>query len=296
MVQASLGLAAVLLLVSCSDSPEVKWFKSQGYDESEIAQITVDHMGRPVIPIEINDTTLTAIFDTGMMTGLVVSTVIANHLKLPQAGRSNIPDPSGLGTRRALQFGVSHLEALDRMWTDINATGLAAYGSQARLGAELLDVARWTISFGDSLMAISDEPLEDATMDGISVPMIRSPQYPGLILIEGTINGGTTLFVLNTGNAHSSVHPAWAQLLKLDSLSNGFHADHITIGDYEFPDLYLEPKYFTELERGFNRAIKGSIGADILADLRITVDYEQQRVYLSRRDRKDDKPVSSRGS
>src|SRR5574337_1626825 len=64
------------------------WAKTLGYRSEEIFPIRVGRYGYPYVSILVNGQKVEMPFDTGNMSGLAVSTRVAQRLKLPSIGSS----------------------------------------------------------------------------------------------------------------------------------------------------------------------------------------------------------------
>ncbi|GAB4327160.1 MAG: hypothetical protein Kow0074_22320 [Candidatus Zixiibacteriota bacterium] len=274
-------LAFSSLLVSCgrSDS-KTEWIEALGYTESDVIEVSFDQFGSPLVPVAVNDAYLSATFDTGNLVGLLVSTELANDLGLPVTGKRDLLSSSGDKVGEMHRYRVDSFHVFNQKWTNVTAGEYVGNAVQAMVGPQFLKNARVTIDYPNKILAVSQTPTPDTSIAGTWVPMFVSPRFPELILVEGTIDDSPTLFAINTGKGRSSIDPDWARLLELEPVRDGFYIENIHIAGYTLTVRSARGERFTGLEQGINRAIKASIGADILADLRITIDYKQKRVYF----------------
>lgn len=274
-------VALCCLLISCGKSDsKTEWIKALGYAESDVIEVAFDQFGSPMVPVTVNDAYLTATFDTGNLVGLLVSTELATDLDLTVTGKRDLLSSSGDKVGEMHRYRVDSLHVFNQKWTNITASEYVSNAVQAMVGPQFLKNARMTIDYPNKTLAVSRTATPDTSIAGTWVPMIVSPRFPELILVEGMIHESPTLFAINTGKGRSSIDPDWAKLLKLETVRDGFRIDDIRIAGYTFTARSARGERFAGIEQGINRAIKASIGADILADLRITIDYKQKRVYF----------------
>lgn len=260
------------------------WVSELGYHADELTPITVGPYGFPYLEVVINDSRFEFAFDTGNMSGLLISPQVVAECGLQPVDNSTHYDSAGNIVAVREVFEIHQLVAFGSTWRQQVAHEYSLAGVSGLIGPRFLLGRRFTLDYGAGLMAVSTSHLPE-TSNATVLEMITSPEHQALILVEGQVNGRNTTVEIDTGKSRTVVDPALISDLDLPETEDGFRIDEIRIGDYRFSAPSAKRKSFKGISRGLEVPIGIGIGSDILSRLIVTADY-RTRVILLQKDPK----------
>jgi predicted aspartyl protease len=208
--------------LGCNDSPStVKWTKPLNYLSDELFPITIGKYGYPYIEVKINSEGFDLVWDTGNMSGLTLSTELAERLNLPILGESKSYDSAGDLVGEYRTFNVGELDFFNTTRKDIRAYEFSHSDLEGLVGPGFIVDGRFTIDYKNKIIAISSSPLPTESVD-TTLSMVRSPKYPALILVYGFVNNQKVLIEIDTGKSRTVIDPELAESLELPETSNGY--------------------------------------------------------------------------
>lgn len=259
----------------------VNWRKPLKYQSDELFPITIGKYGYPYIRVKINSDEFDLVWDTGNMSGLTLSTGLAERLNLPIIGKSKSYDSEGNVVGEYRTFNVGELGFFNIVRKDIRAHEFSHSALEGLVGPGFILDRRFTIDYINRTIAISSSRLPTESVD-TTLSMVRSPKFPALILVFGLINDQKVLIEIDTGKSRTVVDPELAARLDLPKTSNGYRIDEVKIGHYAFEVASAKEKSFRGISDGLPEPIRLGIGSDILSEIILTVDYPRKILGLSK--------------
>jgi len=254
-----------------TSGPLPAWVHELGYKETELLPITLDSHGFPIVKVEINDTPLALVFDTGNTVGLSLSTANAEKLHLQATGTANSYDTNNTVTSKDRVFQASSVASLGKRWTDVSIQELHDAQLPGLIGPRFLRGRRFTIDYEHHLLAVSSTDLPK-NVPGERLPLLQG-HYEGMIVVRGQANGHEVLVQIDTGKSRTCVDPVLIRELKLPQVGNGYQIDQIRLGKVNFSTSPAKDVDFSGIGEGLPGPIRLGIGSDVLANTVFTVDY-----------------------
>ncbi|MFQ5640769.1 MAG: aspartyl protease family protein [bacterium] len=267
-------IAFIVSQNACDRSqPVITWKKTLDYRTTEIFPISVGKFGYPYVKVTLNTTEVDLVWDTGNMSGLTLSSELAERMNLPAHGESQSYDSAGnvVGVYRT--FRINKVKVWDTIWQDMLAHEFSHKDLHGLVGPQFVLDKRFTIDYKNKVMAVSSSRLSQADSVGTAFTMVRSQKHSGLILVYGFMNDRKVLIEIDTGKSRTVVDEDLARLLKLPKTSNGYYIDEIRLGPHSFEALSAKAKSFKGISQGLPEPIRLGIGSDILSNMIVTVDY-----------------------
>lgn len=266
-----------------TSKPSVPWQVPLKYRQSELFPITLGKYGFPMVRVSVNGINLNLVWDTGNMnaTGLLINPEQAKRLGLPVTGESKYYDTSGalLGIHKL--YRINELNLFGRTWPNLQADEFWQTDLDGTIGPRFVLNRRFTLDYQRKFMAVSDSPLPRVSTGDI-VPLISSSRYPGMIVIEGKVNGRKVLMQVDTGKSRTCVDTALVAALGLPQTNNGYEIRDVRIGHYSFAVPSARGEDFKDIGEGLPQPILLGIGSDIISQVVMSVDYSQRILALSR--------------
>jgi len=242
----------------------------------------VGEFGLPHITVSLNGEIFEMLWDTGNMSGLAISSQVAKRLNLPLVGQTELYDSGGKTVGKRRIFGLGRFTLFGTEWSSQRAYELVNTTLLGLIGPRYVKKGRFTIDDKNHLIAVSESPLPKSITEGTILPLIPSPQLPAMIVIRGSVNGREVLVQVDTGKTRTCVDPVLATELALPEVRRGFRIDQIELGPYSFDVPSAKEKGFQGISRGLPEPILVGIGADILAQIILTVDYSQKVLVINK--------------
>ncbi len=264
------------------DTYVMSWIRNLNYQPGEVYPIMVGEHGYPFVPVIIDGQRINLPFDTGNMTGLALGTTEINRLALPKTGEWQRLDSTGKPVGR---FGIYHagiVKVFGRQWPNQEIYEIAGRNLRGLVGPKFLLDRRYTLDYRSQMMAVSTSPLPAAPAGSSEEALVISPRHAGLILVRGHLNGQPVLIEVDTGKTRSCVDPELARRMGLTRVARGYRLDSLQIGDFDFRVAAAKPVGFGGISQGLAQAVGVSIGADILQQVIVSVDYRSGRFVLTR--------------
>ncbi len=213
-------------------------------------------------------------------TGLLINPEQAKRLGLPVTGESKYYDTSGalLGTHKL--YGINELNLFGKPWPNLQADEFWQTDLDGTIGPRFVLKRRFTLDYQDKVIAVSDSPLPKDSIEDV-LPMFSS-RYPGMIVVEGTVNGRKVLIQVDTGKSRTCVDTALVAALGLPQAKNGYEILDLKIGHYSFSVPSAKEVDFKGIAEGLPQPILLGIGSDILSQVVMSVDYSQRILTISR--------------
>lgn len=263
----------------------VQWGKEYHYGIDETFPIKMGKRHFPLIPGKINNREVKVFFDTGNFFGFQIGPGLVRTLELAPSGNER-KNYDSRGTFRYAQKGY-HIERFTVCRTEfknIEMFEMTDSAFEASVGIEPLLGGRFTVDYKNRLMGISNKPVGGKGMEMDGFPLIWNDKLKGMIVIEGTVNGIETLFQIDTGKSRTTIDEDLigpARLKKNNTLFlQGYQVDLITLGKKGFFVECAKVANFKAISEGYPGPILMGIGADILSQIVLTVDYLGKKVYI----------------
>ncbi len=278
-VLVAICLPGLLCSEAIGKARSVPWQKTLNYEDRDLYPVSVGKYGFPLVKVMVNSRELDLVWDTGNMAGLLLAPKVIQGLGLPVAGEQTFYTSSGEVAGTYPSYGIGQLKAFGG--TLKNERAYEYQGDlNGLIGPRYVLSGRFTLDYKRKLIAVSGTPLPEQVKDRL--PMVISPQYPGLILVHGSVNGQGALIEIDTGKSRTAVDPALVNLLHLPKTAKGVRIDEIKLGSCEFTVRAAKELSFQGLSRQLPEPIMLGIGSDLLSKVVLTVDYPRQAVLLSR--------------
>jgi hypothetical protein len=263
----------------------VQWGKEYHYEVHEIVPIKMGPHNFPLVPGKINNTDVKIFFDTGNFFGCQIAPDLVQTLKLTPSGNERKNYDSN-GTYRYSQKGydVERFTVFQTEFKNIEMFEMTYNTFEASVGVwDLLD-RRFTLDYKNRLMGISSRPFEKKGIEIDEFPLIWNETRKGMIVIEGQVNGIKTLLQIDTGKSRTTIDEDLilrAGLKENNTLfQKGYRVGLITIGKKSFSVECAKVANFKAISKGYPKPILIGIGADILSQIVLTVDYTQKKVFI----------------
>lgn len=249
------------------------------YLPDEIFPIKIDKFGCPDVKMEFKNKPVWIIWDTGDMTGLVLSKKIidGNDLKVKDSIRLSDSEGNMVG------YSYTYVADSIRFFNGIkdNVSISTATGDyNGLIGPKFIDLKRFTLDYQNKFIGISKHSFKKSMVEGEILSMVKSEMFPRLILVEGQVNGKRVLMELDTGKSRTVIDPELAKELNMTEGKHGVVVDNIALGTLSFGVDNAKLKGFMGISNGLPEPIRIGIGSDVLSKFLFTVDYEQGIVIL----------------
>lgn len=275
------SLLFVCLLYACQRPTIPRWASKLGYSAEELSPVALDGFGIPTVRVLINDQPVTLEFDTGNMSGIAISPVLADELRIEPTEKTTTYDSSGVEAGDAAVYQLSQVSAFGDAWEGKRAVGLPRDDISGLLGPEYLLGQRFTLDYRTRQLAVSASPLP-ASAPGEKLPLIWSDRFPGMPVVRGYVNGVSVLIQLDTGKSRTCVDPALARQLDLASNAGGFRIDHLVVGSFTFTVPSAKEVGFGGFSAAYPEPILIGVGSDVLSQVLLTIDYISRQCILTR--------------
>ena len=270
-----------LLLGACQGVPEgPEWLPLFDYSVESLRDIEIGDFGYPFVPVDFGRDTLWLPFDTGNMVGLTVEARVFRSLGLPCHERRNRRDSGGqlissscvANGVEATVFGVLHDSVTVFEFDHESLPGLVGPGT--------IPGDRFTLDYGARLLAIDGGSGPDTVPGFVSVPLVRSPRLPRLVLVGGRVQGHDVLVEIDTGKSRSTIDRALVSLLALAETSAGVRVGKVELGPRSWTVEAARVVDTSGISEGLPVPISFGIGSDLLAGFVFTVDYGTSRLWI----------------
>lgn len=256
-----------------------KWLVDLGYKPREVFPARIGRLGFPYLRVSINGEEIELPFDTGNMRRLVVSAQVAAQLALPVTGEEPSYDSSGAQVGKWRVFRTDSVTALGRTWHDQSAAEADQPNLDGLLGPYYLLDRRFTLDYQRGLLAVSDSRIP-ANAPGEKFSLVPSKRLPGMLVVEGFVNGRKVLIQIDTGKSRTCVDRSLAIKLNLASNAHGYAVSNVHIGTWKFSVRSAREDNFSGISKDLPSPILLGIGSDVLPQVIMTVDYPRNTIHF----------------
>lgn len=281
-ISAGLVCLSVSLHVGAEQKRETqpRWVKDLGYKSAELFPVAKGAYGYPYVTVAVNGRSILLPLDTANMFRLALSRSLAQSMKLTVIGETPSYDANGALLGKQRKFRVGSLSALGRAWSDQEAVEIEQPGLNGLLGPHYLLGRRFTLDYGQGLLAVSDSPIPRSA-PGMALKLLQATDCPGMPVVEGSVNGRKVLIQIDTGKSRTCIDRALVRELALPKGANGYPVAQIKIGSWEFSVRSAREEDFSDIGKGLSSPILLGIGSDVLPQVLMTVDYRGRQVKLT---------------
>jgi hypothetical protein len=276
----------VILSARCRPATDqAAWGRAYDYDADETFRIDRDGHGFPLVPGRINGRDVKVFFDTGNFFGFLIGPSLAGSLRLPATG-SERKNYASDGTFRYIQKGV---RAEGFAVFGISLAGVEMYemtddAFDASVGVQPLLNDRFTLDLANNLMGVSGRPGGQAEDRDPGLEIVWNDALRGMIVVHGRVNGVETLIQIDTGKSRTTIDETLIALAGLRENNTpalrGYRVERLELGGRTFSVACAKVANFRGISQGYAEPILVGIGADILSQVVLTVDYPRRRVFL----------------
>lgn len=258
------------------------WASALSYQPHELYPLRVGRFGVPYIPVTINDQSLQLELDTGCMTGLALAPAITRRLQLPLVDQYTSFNSDGRNLGRYPVREVDEALVLGEKWNHEKAYELANDDVSGLIGPRYLLKKRITFDYRAGCIGVSDAPAPPLPPGAEVLPLLAVAGLPGMVVVQGQVNGQTVIVQLDTGKSRTCVSRGLAAMQKLPIARNGFRIETLRIGSLTMAVPSAKPVEFGGISAGLPEAIGVGVGSDVLSRAIWTIDYPNGRVVLMR--------------
>ncbi len=274
-----LGVILVLFILSC-DTPS-SLLSDLDYSEDEIFSIKIDKYGFPNVKLDNLLEPIWIIWDTGDMTGFVLSKDIIEKNHLTKVDSIHLVDSEGKSVGHSYRYVATSLKIFNKEYSEVKiSTAIGDYNGL--IGPRHINLTRFSLDYQNKKIGISDNSLSLAHIKGEVFPLIKSDRFPRLVIIKAQFNGEEILIEIDTGKSRTVVDPELVNSLNLVKGERGVVINKLLLGEYSFEVSNAKMKSFKGISRSYSQPIMIGIGSDILKDYIFTVDYEKEIVILDK--------------
>ncbi|HSP15235.1 MAG TPA: hypothetical protein VLV78_10835 [Thermoanaerobaculia bacterium] len=258
-----------------------QWTRRLGYSTGELSRLEIGKHGYPVLAGRIDRNALHLVFDTGNMSGLLLSIGAINALHLSMTGQTRSYDSDGRELPPVREFHVPLLEIFGQAFRNQHAIEDVRAEFDGFVGPMYLLHGRFTLDYRTGWMGVSKRPLRAPASSAL--PLLRSESFPGMVVVRGTANAVPVLFQLDTGKSRTCIDSELRRRLQLPADPNGVRGLTVTIADSSFAIPAAKEVGFRGISAGYPEPILVGIGSDVLSKGVLTVDYANGIVLFESR-------------
>jgi hypothetical protein len=287
-----LGSGQSTPLNPAADSPT--WLAEYCYSPDEVVDFTFGANGAPLVPvvhIVVQGETIPVIFDTGTAGYGSLDDKLIERLKLPVKSWATWFDSSGaevgkvpLAIAPELRFGPIRLNNVEIVGMGPESIMGKANGFSGTVGWWMFRDYRVTVDYASRKIALSRSPLPPKIKSCATryiAPFVSPTNLPGLVLIEGDVDGQPIYLELDTGKSSTVLDPKIKSIRKFTQEESGYIIDGIHVGPFEVKSRF--GRMFVGLQglgKGLPRPVYVGLGSDFLQQFRATIDYPHRQVVL----------------
>ncbi len=274
---APVGIVALLATGCAGPRTAPPWQEPLGYRAGDVFPITIGRYGFPFVEVRVNGRPQRMVWDTGNMTGLLVSPRLAERLGLPIIGARPLYDADGSPAGFSRTYRLDSLVAFGQVWTDVPAQADARNDLDGLVGPRFVADGRFTLDYRRRAMAVSRSPLPPLGAGETVLPLVRTHDR-GLIVVRGEVNGRPALIQIDTGKSRTVIDPEFARVLGLRPardrlLRSGYRMDAVRLGPHTFRVAAAKAVRLAGLGEGLDEPVVLGVGSDLLRQVVLTVDY-----------------------
>lgn len=278
----------VLLFVTVNSGWErtgysAPWQESLDYQPQELFPLRVGRYGYPYISALIDGNKVDVAIDTAhMKPGLSIASDLVERLGLPQVGFSTDVDSHGtpIGTDRV--YRANEIKAFGQTWRGERIYELRRIDLDGLIGPRFLLGNRFTLDYGNCLIAVSKSPLPSPPSGSQVLPLMVTKRYEGMIVVQGSVNEFEVLIQVDTGKSRTCVDPELVANLRLPKNGDGYRVDEVRLGTFSFTVPSAKEVSFKRISEGLPKPMMLGIGSDIVSQVVLSVDYPRQLVMIGK--------------
>ena len=277
-----LGMVAVVaLLSSCQATPGgPDWRETFHYKVESLQPIEIRQMGFPFITVELGGDTVWLPFDTGNMVGLTLESAVFHRLALACSSKWDRLDSGGNPISTGCIAHGQNVTVFGAMHDSISIYEFSHERLPGLVGPGMLPGSRFTMDYEMGVMAVDGGTGPEVVPGFVSLPLVRSPRHPRLILVQGKVRGHDVLIEIDTGKSRTTIDRELVGVLDLERTPDGVRIGRIELGPREPSVSSARIVDTSGISEGLPMPISLGIGSDILAGFVFTVDYGARRLWI----------------
>lgn len=266
--------------------PEI-WALEYGYEENDLFSVdfNLNRRGRLYFDILLNDAPIKAYFDTGNAFGICVNEKVMESAHYQTLGYTKAYNSEGNLTGNFLKFNIESF-CIENKEFKLNS-GIFTKDEYAYFGFKPLMESRITLDYKDKIAAISTNRLQKNIQSNESRTVIKFMTLPGsregYIAIPIRIKDEEFYAMVDTGASVSVID---------NEIMDHLHLKQNIFGRVKVPDMEIGnfkmtlPSVSVHSQRGVGKVmgkeIMATVGADVLCQYLVTIDYQQNIIILER--------------
>ncbi|WP_372997489.1 hypothetical protein [Lutispora sp.] len=267
-------------------NPDI-WISKYSYNSNELLDVKFNthNRGRLYFDILLNGVKTEAYLDTGNAFGICVSEQAAKADKFQIYNYTNVYNSEGALISESPQFKVNsfYIEG-KQMKLD---SGIIVEGKDSYIGFEPFKAGRITLDYKNKKVAFSKSRLPE------NITSSESRQVFNFFIMEGNGEGYIVIPIRIDEEEYYAMVDTGASVSVIDSkIANQVNAKQNIFGRVKLSNLEIG-SFKTSLPsvsvhsqravgRGIEKEIMATIGADVLCQFLVTIDYQQRLLILER--------------
>jgi hypothetical protein len=266
-----LFLLAVLVvsLQGCYSEAMPDWAEGFAYDSTEIYPIYVGEDGSAFVAAYFGGEPLALLFNTSEPAGLSIT----NNLVM-QMGLQEMEQEGEIGNSQDVRYRIPAFTAFGRQWEDQVVRPASEKIYNGSIGPQYMNGRRFTLDYGQQLLAVSKSPMPENLLNENVVPMEHSDESL-LPVVRGWIGDQPVLIELDTGSSQTIIDMLLVRKLGLEP-GDTIYLPAVTIGSYTF-EVESAASELLPVKADLRRI---RLGTDVLSQMILTVDYISETVAV----------------
>lgn len=266
--------------------PEV-WISKYYYNSNELLDVKFNthNRGRLYFDILLNGAEAEAYFDTGNAFGICVSDQVAQKGNFQIDNYANVYNSEGALISKSSRFKVNSFYIEGKQME--LGSGIIIDGKDNYFGFEPFKAGRITLDYESKKVAVSKSSLPDNIVTSENRQVFNfltmEGSGEGYIVIPVRINGQEYYAMVDTGASVSVIDSEIASKISVkQNVFGRVKLQNIEIGSFKisFPSVSVHSQ--RAVGRGIEKEIMATIGADVLCQFLVTIDYQQRLLILER--------------
>lgn len=260
------------------------WAEKYGYTSDELIDVEFNNKnGRLYFAIAVNDTDTAAFFDSGCAFGVCISQQAIDQNSVKILDYVNVYNAAGELRSRFPRFEVHRFSIGGQPYTIESA--IIIEGKESYFGFDPIRPGRITLDYKHQKAAISSSPFPEELQSSPRRQVFRfmtvEGSGEGYIIIPVSIAGQEYYAMVDTGAVVSVIDSEIAsQINAKRNLFGRVRLNGLQIGDFkiDLPSVAVHSQ--RSVGRGLDKDIMVTIGADVLCQYLVTIDYQQRLLIL----------------
>lgn len=262
-----------------------KWILKYNYNSNELLDVRFNthNRGRLYFDISLNGIEAKAYFDTGNAFGICISEQVAQKGNFQIESYTNVYNSEGALISRSPKFKIKSFYIGGKQ-IEIDS-GIVAEGKDNYFGFEPFNEGRITLDYKNRKAATSKSPLPENIISG------ENRQVFNFLTMEGKGEGYIVIPIRINGKKYYAMVDTGASVSVIDSeIANDINAKQNMFGRVKLPNLEIGsfkislPSVSVHSQRavgrGIEKEIMATIGADVLCQFLVTIDYQKRLLIL----------------